>query len=104
MTAEQIISEIELLSPEEDAKVVRFAYRLDAERQLTGKELSTLAERMVESTDPTQTAVWPLGVWDESNLIILTNGFAKKTQKTPSREIELAVQRRRDYLNRKAKQ
>ena len=57
MTAEQIISEIEILSPEEEAKVVRFAYRFDAERQLTGKELSALAERMVESTDPTQTAL-----------------------------------------------
>jgi phage-related protein len=43
-----------------------------------------------------------LGFWDSGNLIILTNGFAKKTEKTPNREIELAVQRRRDYLNRKA--
>jgi phage-related protein len=37
-------------------------------------------------------------------LIILTNGFAKKTQKTPERELELAAQRRRDHLNRKARQ
>jgi phage-related protein len=44
-----------------------------------------------------------LGFWDAGSLIILTNGFAKKTQKTPSREIELAGQRRRDYLNRKAR-
>jgi hypothetical protein len=57
MTAEQIISETQILSPEEQGKVVRIAYRLDAERQLTGKELSALAERMVESTDPTQTAM-----------------------------------------------
>jgi phage-related protein len=42
-----------------------------------------------------------LGFWEAGDLIILTNGFAKKTQKTPNREIELAVQRRRDYLNRK---
>ncbi len=57
MTAKEIISEIEILSPEEHAKVVQFAYRLDAERQLTGEELSALAERMVESTDPTETAM-----------------------------------------------
>jgi phage-related protein len=44
-----------------------------------------------------------LGFWDTGNLIILTSGFAKKTQKTPNREIELAAQRRRDYLNRKTK-
>jgi hypothetical protein len=35
----------------------QFAYRLDAERDLTGKEFSALADRMVESTDPTQTAM-----------------------------------------------
>lgn len=44
-----------------------------------------------------------LGFWDAGQLIILTNGFAKKTQKTPEREIKLAAQRKRDYLNRKAK-
>ena len=54
MTANQIIEEIESLSPEEQAKVVRFAYQLDAERQLTGAELSALAERMVAATDPVQ--------------------------------------------------
>ena len=42
-----------------------------------------------------------LGFWDEGRLIILTNGFAKKTQKTPEREMALAEQRRRDYLSRK---
>jgi len=42
-----------------------------------------------------------LGFWDEGRLIILTNGFAKKTQKTPEREIVLAEQRKRDHLNRK---
>ncbi|RAM51589.1 MAG: type II toxin-antitoxin system RelE/ParE family toxin [Hapalosiphonaceae cyanobacterium JJU2] len=42
-----------------------------------------------------------LGFFDQDNLIILTNGFAKKTQKTPSQEIELAEQRKRDYLSRK---
>ncbi len=42
-----------------------------------------------------------LGFFDNDNLIILTNGFAKKTQKTPSQEIDLAEQRKRDYLNRK---
>ncbi|WP_017318122.1 type II toxin-antitoxin system RelE/ParE family toxin [Mastigocladopsis repens] len=42
-----------------------------------------------------------LGFFEDDNLIVLTNGFAKKTQKTPSLEIELAEQRKRDYLSRK---
>ena len=33
--------------------------------------------------------------------IILTNGFIKKTQKTPKGEIEKAKQYRKDYLSRK---
>jgi phage-related protein len=44
-----------------------------------------------------------LGFWDEGWLIILTNGFAKKTQKTPEREIALAEQRKRDHLSRRKK-
>ena len=42
-----------------------------------------------------------LGFWDAGRLIILTNGFAKKTQKTPEREKTLAEQRKRDYLSRR---
>lgn len=42
-----------------------------------------------------------LGFFDEFNLIILTNGFIKKSQKTPKKEIELAEKRKKDYLERK---
>lgn len=41
-----------------------------------------------------------LGFFDKGNLVILTNGFAKKTQKTPATEISLAEQRKRDYQSR----
>ncbi len=41
-----------------------------------------------------------LGFLDEGQLVVLTNGFAKKTQKTPTREIELAERRKHDYLSR----
>lgn len=33
--------------------------------------------------------------------IILTNGFVKKTQKTPVNELKLALNRRNDYLERR---
>ena len=42
-----------------------------------------------------------LGFFDGPKLIVLTNGFAKKSQKVPKQEIELAEQRKRDYLLRK---
>ena len=41
-----------------------------------------------------------LGFMKGRELIILTNSFQKKTQKTPSHEIKLAERRKKDYLNR----
>jgi hypothetical protein len=57
MTAEQIIQEIQTLPLAEQARVIRYAYQLDSERKLTGDELSGLARRMVESSDPAETAM-----------------------------------------------
>lgn len=42
-----------------------------------------------------------LGFFDGENLIVLTSGFAKKTQKTPKQEIETAKRRMKDYFTRK---
>ncbi len=44
-----------------------------------------------------------LGFFDGNKLVILTNGFVKKTQKTPKNEIKLAEKRKKDYLQRKKK-
>ena len=42
-----------------------------------------------------------LGFEDDGHFVVLTNGFTKKTQKTPKREIELAEQRKKTYLKGK---
>src|SRR5690606_28802740 len=42
-----------------------------------------------------------LGFFDRGNLVVLTNGFMKKTQKTPQNEIKIAEARKRDYLRRR---
>ena len=39
--------------------------------------------------------------FDKGRLVILLNGFAKKTQKTPKREIEKALRLMNDYFNEK---
>jgi len=41
-----------------------------------------------------------LGFITGDEFIVLTNGFKKKSQKTPKQEIELAEQRKADYLAR----
>jgi hypothetical protein len=54
VSTSEIISEIQKLAPSEQAEVIQFAYRLDVERMLSGKELAALAQRMVNATDPLQ--------------------------------------------------
>ena len=39
--------------------------------------------------------------FDQGQLIILTNGFQKKTQKTPKKEIEKALKIKQEYENEK---
>ena len=39
--------------------------------------------------------------FDKGNLIILGNGFQKKTQKTPKQEIEKALKIKKEYENEK---
>jgi len=41
-----------------------------------------------------------LGFFNQGYFIVLTNGFQKKTQKTPKSEILLSEQRKQDYLER----
>ena len=39
--------------------------------------------------------------FDQGQLVILTNGFQKKTQKTPKQEIDKAIKIKQDYENEK---
>ena len=41
-----------------------------------------------------------LGFFYKGNLIVLTTGFQKKTQKTPTKEIDLCKERMKDFLRR----
>lgn len=42
--------------------------------------------------------------FDEGQVVILFNGFQKKSQKTPSRELEKAMKIRNEYFDEKLKQ
>ena len=54
MTATQIIREIDCLPPAELAAVVRHTKQLDKRRPLSGPELTELAQRMVNASDPAE--------------------------------------------------
>ena len=54
MTATAVIEEIKHMPNTEQSRVLRFALELARERQLPGKRLSELAQRMVDSNDPAE--------------------------------------------------
>ena len=54
MTAAAVIEEIKHLPRAEQSRVIKFAFELASERQLTGKELSELAQRMADSDNPAE--------------------------------------------------
>jgi len=54
MTAAKVIEEILHLPREEQSRVLEFAFALARKRQVSGQELSALAQRMVEAEDPAE--------------------------------------------------
>ena len=54
MTAAKVIEEIMHLPREEQSRVLEFAFQLARKRQLSGKELTELAQRRVDSDDPAE--------------------------------------------------
>ena len=54
MTATAVIKEIKHLPRVEQSRVIQFAFELARKRQLPGKKLSALAQRMVDSNDPAE--------------------------------------------------
>ena len=54
MTATAVIEEIEQMPPEEQSRVLDFAFELARKRQLTGEELGVLVKRMVDSKVPAE--------------------------------------------------
>jgi len=42
-----------------------------------------------------------LGFLERGNFVVLTNGFAKKAERTPSNEIRIAEERKKDHESRR---
>ena len=100
-----VINFIDSLEPKMEAKVLSLIEILEEKgNQLRLPYSECLEDGIFElrckfGSDITRT----LYFFYEGANIILTNGFVKKTQKTPAQEIKLAKLRRDDYLSRKEK-
>jgi len=86
-----------------DEQVAKIAWVLKLIReidQVPSKYLKKLADTndiWEIRVDVGRNAFRLLGFFHGQNLIILTNSFQKKSQKTPLREIVLAEQRKKDF-------
>lgn len=106
--------------PDGSFPVDEFIYSLPQKLQAkTIRELKLLAKHGTdlrgESTKHINDGIFEVRVKQSSNItrvlyffkkdkkIILTNGFLKKTQKTPQSEIDLAKKYRTEYLSREDK-
>jgi isocitrate/isopropylmalate dehydrogenase len=54
MSAAQVIEEIKHLPRAEQSRVLQFAFELARERQSPGKQLSELAQRLADSSNPAE--------------------------------------------------
>lgn len=97
---------IDSLNPRAQKKVF-FVFRLIEENEA----ISTKFFKKMSGTS----GLWEVRIEYESNIyrllgflaggkwIVLTNGFQKKSQRTPSNEIEIAESYKREYLERNPK-
>ena len=93
---------IDALETKMQAKVLRFIALLRQNgRELREPYTKSLSEGILElRIIHGNNIVRILYFFMQGNTVVLTNGFVKKSNKTPKREIELAKKYRRDYLER----
>lgn len=85
-------------------KIYKILELVEYQQQIPSKFI-----KHIEGTDGLYETRFSLGnnIWrvfcffDKGNLVILLNGFQKKTQKTPRTEIAKAEQLRKEYFNEK---
>ena len=82
------------------AWVLRLVERMDMVPQQYLKKLAGSVDLWEVRAQTGGNSYRLLGFFHGATLLVLTSGFSKKQQKTPLREIELANQRRKDYLVR----
>ncbi|HCA21118.1 MAG TPA: type II toxin-antitoxin system RelE/ParE family toxin [Lachnospiraceae bacterium] len=94
---------INSLQPRLKAKVVGDLHLLEEYGNLAREPLSKhLGDGIFELRTIEQSVIVRiLYFFDENRIIIATNGFVKKTQKTPNAEIDLAQKRREEYFSKK---
>ncbi|HUI09291.1 MAG TPA: type II toxin-antitoxin system RelE/ParE family toxin [Bacteroidota bacterium] len=98
---EQFLDSLSDQHAQKMAWVLRLVERLDRVPQQYFKKLEGPDDIWEVRVQFGGTAYRLMGFFEKGSRLILTNGFTKKQQKTPQREVELAVHRRMDHMHRR---
>jgi putative addiction module killer protein len=83
-------------------KILYGLLKLKNERFLSSKFVKSIRDGLYELRIEYQGNIYRIFfIFDDGNIVILFNGFQKKSQKTPAKEIEKALRLKQEYYERK---
>ena len=95
---------METLSPEQRKKINYGLLLLKSVDRLPVKFVRYIEEGIYELRTEFEGNIFrTFFIFDDGNLVVLFNGFQKKTQKTPRSEIEKAIRIKEDYYGKTRK-
>lgn len=95
---------IESLSELEARKVFYVIDMLKTQERLSRKFVKHIEDGIFELRTKYNSNIFRVFfIFDDGNIVLLFNGFKKKTQKTPLNEIEQAKKLKQEYYNEKGK-
>lgn len=93
------------LRPEESKKVFYVLDMLKSGNRIATKFVKHLQDGVYELRAEANGNIFRVFfIFDEGNVVILFNGFQKKTQKTPQKEIKQALKLKKEYYEEKQRE
>jgi len=96
---------METLSEKEQDKIQYGLLLLKSQERLSRKFVSLISDGIFELRTEYNSNIYRVFfIFDEGNIVVLFNGFQKKTQKTPGSEIDKAIKIKEAYYEDKQSQ
>ena len=93
---------MQTLEPKAQEKVKYGLLLLKTQERLPSKFVKNIKDGIYELRTEFESNIYRVFfIFDNGNIVVLFNGFQKKTQKTPQNEIEKAIKIREDYYAHK---
>lgn len=93
---------MESLQPKEQEKIQYGLLLLKTQTRLSTKFVKHIKDGVYElRTEYAGNIYRVFFIFDDGNIVVLFNGFQKKTQKTPQKEIDKAIEIKEDYYAHK---